>query len=164
MQTELERYKFLVRSYLRARIAKIDAHTLQSADPDADQTQTQLNSQGLGSSGQHQQYQPRLSAHELAYATRRQALLHQHFLGSFLAAFPDRLQHLNDRAGSVGMVDGPDVDAAVFVRLLREDATFRIVRGVEEDLRDLGGKVGDIFIVRWRDARDLVRRGGAELV
>uniref|UniRef100_A0A8H7N9M9 GINS subunit domain-containing protein n=1 Tax=Bionectria ochroleuca TaxID=29856 RepID=A0A8H7N9M9_BIOOC len=27
IQTELERYKFLVRSYLRARIAKIDKHT-----------------------------------------------------------------------------------------------------------------------------------------
>lgn len=163
MQTELERYKFLVRSYLRARLAKLDAHTLHYLQGHSRAVDDGSDSQAVQSSAGGQR-KIRLSPHELAYATHRQALLHAHFLSSFLGVFPPQQQHLNDRAGNVNMVDAPDDESAVFVRLLREDARFAVVRGVESDMKDLGGKVGDIFIVRWRDARDLVKSGGAELV
>ncbi|PNY25217.1 DNA replication complex GINS protein SLD5, partial [Tolypocladium capitatum] len=95
IQTELERYKFLVRSYLR-----IDKHTLHS-----------LSTQDL---------RARLSPVELAYATRHQALLHNHYRPSFLASFPPQLQNLNGTAGNVSMIDAPDLDTAVFVRMLRD--------------------------------------------
>ncbi|KAI1087445.1 GINS complex, Sld5 component [Rostrohypoxylon terebratum] len=141
IQTELERYKYLVRSYLRARIAKIDKHTLHY-----------LSSPLL---------QARLSPPELAYATRHQALLHNHYLSSFLSSFPAPLQNLNDTAGNTSMVDAPDLDMAVFVRLLKD--TLVKGRGTDAD-GEMNGKNGDIVILRWADAKKLVDSGSAEVV
>ncbi|KAL5094557.1 GINS complex subunit [Trichoderma cf. simile WF8] len=141
IQTELERYKFLVRSYLRTRIAKIDKHTLHY-----------LSTEEL---------RQRLSPTELAYATRHQALLHNHYLSSFLSSFPQRLQNLNDTAGNVSMIDSPDLDTAVFVRLLREKDVFG--RGTDSDTI-LPAANGDVLIMRWSSAKALVEDGDAELV
>lgn len=58
------------------------------------------------------------------------------------------------------MVEGPDLDKAVFVRVLRDlgvisvegtDAVFEMRRG-------------DVFVVRWRVVRDAVLRGDAEMI
>ncbi|RKU42660.1 GINS complex subunit [Coniochaeta pulveracea] len=141
IQTELERYRYLVRSYLRARIAKIDKHTLHYLSTDA--------------------LRSRLSELELAYATRHQALLHNHYLSSFLASFPAGLQNLNDSSGNINMVDTPDLDTAVFVRLLRD--TVVQGRGVHKD-DEMEGTDGSILILRWSDAKGLCERGDAELV
>ena len=98
---------------------------------------------------------------ELAYATRHQAMLHNHYLSSFLSSFPAQLQNLNDTAGNMSMVDGPDVDAAVFVRLLRP----RDVRGRGTDAdTTLFAAAGDVLILRWSSAKVLVDEGHAELV
>ncbi|KAK3943614.1 DNA replication complex GINS protein SLD5 [Diplogelasinospora grovesii] len=141
IQTELERYKYLVRSYLRARIAKIDRHTLHYLSTD--------------------ELRSRLSEMELAYATRHQALLHNHYLSSFLSSFPPALQNLNDTAGNISMIDPPDLESAVFIRLLRD--TLVEGRGVDAD-GAMDGKESDIVILRWSDAKPLVEEGSAELV
>ncbi|KAK0734282.1 hypothetical protein B0T26DRAFT_746211 [Lasiosphaeria miniovina] len=141
LQTELERFKYLVRSYLRARIAKIDRHTLHYLSTD--------------------DLRSRLSEMELAYATRHQALLHNHYLASFLSSFPPALQNLNDTAGNVTMIDAPDLDSAVFVRLLRDTAVE--ARDVDVD-SSTGGQENAIYILRWSDAKPLVDAGSAELV
>lgn len=103
----------------------------------------------------------RLSEVELAYATTRQTRLHQHYLSSFLAEFPPQLQNLNDTAGNLTMIDSPDLDSAVFVRLLRD--TLIESRGVDND-GAIDGKESQIFILRWSDAKPLVERGSAELI
>ncbi|KAM0424705.1 hypothetical protein ACHAPT_010014 [Fusarium lateritium] len=141
IQTELERYKFLVRSYLRARIAKIDKHTLHY-----------LSSQEL---------REKLSPTEVAYATRHQALLHNHYLSSFLASFPQQLQNLNDTAGNISMIDSPDLDTAVFIRMLRDGGVHG--EGTDADVT-LPAENGDILILRWSSAKRLVEAGDAELV
>ncbi|KAH8905029.1 GINS complex, Sld5 component [Coniochaeta sp. PMI_546] len=141
IQTELERYRYLVRSYLRARIAKIDKYTLHYLSTDA--------------------LRSRLSELELAYATRHQALLHNHYLSSFLASFPAPLQNLNDASANINMIDSPDLDSAVFVRLLRD--TMVESRGIDAD-GALEGRDGSILILRWSDAKPLVEKGDAELV
>ncbi|OAA82430.1 DNA replication complex GINS protein sld5 [Akanthomyces lecanii RCEF 1005] len=141
LQTELERYKFLVRSYLRARIAKIDKHTLHY-----------LSTEEL---------RGRLSSTELAYATRHQALLHNHYLSSFLASFPEKLQNLNDTAGNISMIDSPDMDTAVFVRMLRDRDVYG--RGTDRD-NTLPTSNGDVLILRWSSAKQLVLDMDAELV
>ncbi|KAI0526070.1 hypothetical protein F5B22DRAFT_642226 [Xylaria bambusicola] len=141
IQTELERFKYLVRSYLRARIAKIDKHTLHY-----------LSSTDL---------RARLSETEQAYATRHQALLHNHYLSSFLSAFPPALQNLNDTAGNISMIDAPDLDTAVFIRLLKDT----LVEGHGTDMDgSLNGKNGDVVILRWSDAKSLVESGHAEVI
>ena len=59
------------------------------------------------------------------------------------------------------MIDKPDTDAGVFLRLLRP--TVVKGKGVEADgLFD--GKAGDILILRWSDASDIVSAGDAEVV
>ncbi|KAK1600293.1 uncharacterized protein LY79DRAFT_533163 [Colletotrichum navitas] len=141
IQTELERFKFIVRSYLRARIAKIDKHALHY-----------LSSAAL---------RARLSETELAYATRHQALLHNHYLSSFLSSFPPQLQNLNDTAGNISMIDGPDLDTAVFIRLLRDVDVEG--KGTDSD-GSLPGRAGDILILRWSSAKPVVDAGNAELV
>ena len=103
----------------------------------------------------------RLSEIELAYATRHQALLHNHYLSSFLASFPARLQNLNDNSANINMIDSPDLDTAVFVRLLR-DAMVES-KGIDADDTS-EAKDGSIIILRWSDAKPLVDRGDAELV
>ncbi|CAJ2513400.1 Uu.00g015190.m01.CDS01 [Anthostomella pinea] len=141
IQTELERFKYLVRSYLRARIAKIDKHTLHY-----------LSSPAL---------RARLSETEQAYATRHQALLHNHYLSSFLSSFPQSLQNLNDQAGNISMIDTPDLETAVFIRLLTD--TLVEGRGTDSD-GGMDGKIGDIVILRWSDAKPLVDSGRAEVI
>ncbi|KAI0009117.1 GINS complex, Sld5 component [Xylariaceae sp. FL0662B] len=141
IQTELERFKYLVRSYLRARIAKIDKHTLHY-----------LSTPEL---------RARLSPTEQAYATRHQALLHNHYLSSFLSSFPPALQNLNDTAGNISMIDMPDLDTAVFIRLLKD--TLVQGRGTDAD-GEMNGKNGDIVILRWSDAKPLVDSGLAEVI
>ncbi|KAH8170219.1 GINS complex protein [Sarocladium implicatum] len=141
IQTELERFKFLVRSFLRARIAKIDKHALHY-----------LSSADLRS---------RLSSTELAYATRHQALLHNHYLSSFLGSLPQGLQNLNDTAGNVSMIDAPEMETAVFVRMLKDKDVFG--RGTDAD-NTLPSSVGDVLIMRWSSAKELVDDGIAELV
>lgn len=103
----------------------------------------------------------RLSETELAYATRHQAMLHNHYLSSFLSSFPPNLQNLNDTAGNISMIDTPDLDTAVFIRLLRDCLVQG--RGIDED-GSMNGKNGDILILRWSDAKPLVDAGDAELV
>ncbi|KAK0381578.1 hypothetical protein CLIM01_01054 [Colletotrichum limetticola] len=150
IQTELERFKFLVRSFLRARIAKvpnlrcsptIDKHALHY-----------LSSPAL---------RARLSETELAYATRHQALLHNHYLSSFLSSFPPNLQNLNDTAGNISMIDGPDLDTAVFIRMLRDTEVEG--KGTDADGSVLA-ETGDILILRWSSAKPVVDDGNAELV
>ena len=142
IQTELERYRYLVRSYLRARIAKIDRHALHYLSTDA--------------------LRARLSEMELAYATRHQALLHNHYLSSFLSSFPPNLQNLNDTAAGVTMIETPDLESAVFIRVLR-DGVLVAARGVDAD-DDARMRESDILILRWSDAKPLVDAGSAELV
>ncbi|GFP53866.1 DNA replication complex GINS protein SLD5 [Trichoderma asperellum] len=89
------------------------------------------------------------------------ALLHNHYLSSFLSSFPQRLQNLNDTAGNVSMIDSPDLDTAVFIRLLRDKDVFG--RGTDVDTI-LPAASGDILILRWSSAKDLVENGEAELV
>jgi GINS complex subunit 4 len=141
IQTELERYRYLVRSYLRARLAKLDRHALHYLSTDA--------------------LRSRLSDTELAYATRHQALLHDHYLSSFLSSFPANLQNLNDSAAGISMIETPDLESAVFIRLLKD--TVVEGRGVDAD-GAMDGRESDIVILRWSDAKPLVEAGSAELV
>jgi GINS complex subunit 4 len=148
IQTEVERWKFLIRSYLRARIAKIDKHALYY-----------LSTPTL---------QERMSEMEVAYATRHQQLLHNHYLSSFLGSFPIQLQNLNDTAGGISMIGGPDEEGAVFVRGLgaRGGGDEGVV--VHGRSTDADGEVevarGEVVVARWADVREHVERGEMELV
>ncbi|KAK8183604.1 uncharacterized protein BKA78DRAFT_273698 [Phyllosticta capitalensis] len=141
-QTELERFKFLVRSFLRARIAKIDKYALHTLSTPA--------------------VLSRLSLPERQYLSQHQALLSSHYAASFLAQFPEKLQRLDDNAGGVSMIDAPDADAAVFCRVLR-DCGVVAVGGVDEET-EVDMNRGDVLVVRWSVVRERVLAGDVELI
>jgi GINS complex subunit 4 len=148
IQTEVERWKFLIRSLLRARIAKIDKHTLHY-----------LSTPEL---------QARLSEMEVAYATRHQQLLHQHYLSSFLGSFPQNLQNLNDTAGGISMISGPDEEGGVLVRGLGSrdfpgDAVPVQAGGRDADVQ-VDVERGEVVVARWSDVKEFVEKAEMELV
>ncbi|KAI9788139.1 MAG: GINS complex subunit [Peltula sp. TS41687] len=147
IQTELERFKFLVRSLLRARIAKIDKHPLHI-----------LSSPEL---------KARLSPSELRYLTQHQTLLHTHYLSSFLSNFPEQLRRLDDTAGGISMIERPDLDTVVFVRVLRDvDLARTEGGGGGGDLSGEGGRLGrgEVCVVRYSLVREAVLRADVELI
>lgn len=141
IQTELERWKYLMRGFLRSRLAKIDKHILHY-----------LNNPDL---------RARLSPAEISFATRHQALLHDHYLSSFLHSFPPQLRNLDDAAGGISMVDAPDLDTAVFIRALHDCTVHG--RGINVD-DEVEAIKGEVLIARWSDVKPLVLKGDAELV
>lgn len=176
LQTELERWKFLVRSYLRARIAKVrpPSPTLPSSPSPSTlsltvkhlsifsrKTPSDTNARQIDKHTLHYLSTDTLSPTESSYASHHTALLHTHYLTSFLSSLPSQLRNLDDTAGNTSMVDRPDPETAVFVRLLR-DAELR-GKGTDED-SVVKGREGDIFVVRWEGVRGLVEGGVAELV
>lgn len=142
---------------------------------------------------------PLLSPSEVNYAQTHSALLERHYNSSFLASFPAKLQRLDDRAGAgnVGMIEGPDLDKAVFVRCLgprqsndamtnhSEQSVVEVSCGYtqlsagnqDDDSSDsqrqgqrngaeriVRMRRGDIWVVKWREVRDVVARGECELI
>ncbi|GAB7366657.1 hypothetical protein MBLNU230_g8640t1 [Neophaeotheca triangularis] len=146
IQTELERFKFLVRSFLRARIAKID----------------QCPHHYLQTSAASDSIQPLLSPLETQYLNSHQALLSSHYRASFLQHFPTSLQKLDDTAGGISMVDKPDEDTAVFVRVLRDAGKVEVQAEQGVGVAEL--QRGDIWVLRWSAVKDAVTRGDIECV
>ena len=170
LQTELERFKFLVRSFLRARIAKVRAlsyitkRIILSTALQIDKyphhyralslEQTQSATPGISS--------PLLSHLEQQYLQSHQSLLSHHYQSSFLSSFPTALQKLDDTAGGISMVDKPDEDNAVFCRVLRDAGSVEI-RG-ESGVTEVDLKRGDVWVLRWSAVGESVRTGDVELI
>lgn len=67
---------------------------------------------------------------------------------------------MDESQGGVGMVEGPDVERAVFVRGLVDVGEV----GGEGMDRGFELRRWDVVVVRWSAVRDLVVRGDAELI
>ncbi|KAK9374586.1 uncharacterized protein V1513DRAFT_415204 [Lipomyces chichibuensis] len=140
VETEIERVKFLVRGYLRARILKIDKyymHILNNPD-----TQT------------------RLSQSELRYTKRRGNHLKRYYDLRFLSSLPPSLQRLDDTTGGLQMVDAPDLDEVVFIRVLH-DVPSEVDLG-NEDKIEL--RKGNIYVLPYKVIRRYVDNGDVQLV
>jgi GINS complex subunit 4 len=154
IQTELERFKFLVRSFLRARIKKVGTflalcESLQWYTDTHPQIDTHpLHIQSLHTTSLETPF-PLLSPSEYQYLTSHQALLSSHYTSSFLSQFSASLQRLDDTTGGISMIDKPDEDKAVFVRALRDVGEI-FVEGTD---RRFEMKRGDVWVVRWSAVR-----------
>lgn len=161
LQTELERFKFVIRSFLRARISKVGVQAgipRSSAHIDGMQIDKYpLHYRQLLTSDP-----ALLSPLEQQYLTSHQALLSSHYHSSFLSSFPSNLQKLDDTTGGVSMVDRPDEDAAVFARVLR-DAGYVAIYG-QTETGDVELKRGDIWVLRWSAIKAALLRGDVELL
>ncbi|KAI9738761.1 MAG: GINS complex subunit [Cirrosporium novae-zelandiae] len=111
---------------------------------------------------------PLLSPPERTFLTTHQSLLYTLYRDSFLSSLPEALRRLDDKVGGVGMgmIEGPDVDKAVFVRVLRDEGGgYGGVGGEGEGEGVLEGtRRGDVIVRRWREVRGVWGMGGVELV
>ncbi|RPA72450.1 hypothetical protein BJ508DRAFT_419453 [Ascobolus immersus RN42] len=136
LQTEIERIKWLLRVYLRVRIAKLDK--IQSSDLPAD------HQTGLWS---------RMSLEEAAYVKRHVRLLQAHYTRIFLRDFPERLRCMEEqRVGGAEGLEELEGDKAVVCRVRKD------VRGLVDVGDDRGGIrlfEGDLVLLRWRYVREM---------
>lgn len=105
----------------------------------------------------------RLSSSELRYLTQHQSLLHAHYLSSFLSNFPEQLRRLDDTAGGISMIERPDLDTAVFVRVLR-DVDLSRAEGRVDTVEGGHLKRGEVCVIRYSLVRESVLRGEVELI
>lgn len=108
--------------------------------------------------------------------------MNNHYLTSFLRNFPAQLRRLDDTAGGVSMVDEPDLDTAVFCRVVKDvrprdrDQDDWDIRGgsreeEEEEVVVIPGtgarfslRKGDVYVVRYSAVRKYVLGGQVELI
>lgn len=103
-----------------------------------------------------------LSALERQYLQSHQALLDSHYHTSFLSAFPQNLQRMDDSSGGISMVDKPDEDSAVFCRVLRDAGKVSIYN--DNDIGEAELVRGDVWVLRWSAIKAKVERGEVELI
>jgi GINS complex subunit 4 len=158
-QAELERHKFLVRGVVRARLAKLDARAEHYAGL--------LLARPGDRAAEAPPPPPLLSADEERYLHAHAALRARLHAAAFLAQFPAQLRRLDDRAGGAGaaggMVEGPDEDRAVFVRVLRGGGEPVVLPGGDGRAAVMLRK-GDVWVLRWRAVKEGVGRGDLELI
>jgi len=104
----------------------------------------------------------KLAPSEISYLKSHLALLNNHYLSSFLRNFPEQLRRLDDTAGGISMVEEPDMDSAVFCRVVKDvqDAVVRIP-GTETEF-ELAKD--DLYVVRYSAVRQFVVSGDVELI
>ncbi|PWN44736.1 hypothetical protein IE81DRAFT_321057 [Ceraceosorus guamensis] len=149
---DIERARWLLRAYLRCRIAKIEhlaAYLVQK-----------------NSASAHAMSQ--LSPLEQNYAQAFHQLRSSHFQTTVLDALPLHMRSLEDTGagtgagntdGRSGMVDVPDPDAPVFVRCLKDCGMLKILDDESTNMTK-----GSIHLFRWRAVRHLVLSGKVRIL
>ncbi|EGN97452.1 hypothetical protein SERLA73DRAFT_184163 [Serpula lacrymans var. lacrymans S7.3] len=139
-QTEVERVKFIVRSYLRTRLYKIEKYARYI-----------LTNPGVSS---------RISESETAHARRFARLTDQHFFSSVLQSLPDTQQTLDDNPPFVPpIVTEPDKSRPVFVHAIQNCPPVRLPDGTALEMTK-----GHISLTPFSIVEQLIARGEAELV
>ncbi|KAG5360474.1 DNA replication complex GINS protein [Yarrowia sp. B02] len=139
VETELERIKYLIRSYLRVRLLKIDnaMEYYQSSPLD------RMN----------------MSQTERMYLTRHYALLKNLYAHQFMNTFPESLKQMNDSSGSVSMVQEPNMDHPVFVRVVKDTGRKIIIGNDSVKLRK-----GSIVVIKYSIILKYVESGDVEFI
>ncbi|KDR72993.1 hypothetical protein GALMADRAFT_252372 [Galerina marginata CBS 339.88] len=140
VQTEVERVKFIVRSYVRTRLFKIEKYA-RFITTNAD-------------------LQTRLTAAERDHASRHAQITDQHFYLTVLRSLPEKQSHLDDTPLFVPpMITEPDKSRPVFVHALQNCPRLRLPDGATLDMER-----GHISLMPYSIVEQLVARGEVELI
>ncbi|KIL58601.1 hypothetical protein M378DRAFT_86300 [Amanita muscaria Koide BX008] len=141
VQTEIERVKFMVNSYVRTRLFKIEKYA-RYISTNAD-------------------IQTRLTAAERDYALRYAKIADKHLFASVLQSLPESQAHLDDEeiAFMPSMITQPNLSRPVFVHALEDCPPAHLPDGTV-----LNVKKGDITITHYSVVQNFVTRGETELV
>ncbi|KAJ1673915.1 GINS complex subunit [Spiromyces aspiralis] len=140
--TDLERIRYILRSYLRTRLKKIEAHTKYYLENPI--------------------YRDRMSSQELNFAKRHNKLLDSHYQASCLSALPSHLRSIGndgeETPAGISMVSKPNLDSAVFCRVKEEIGDYQF----GDELIYMSKN--SIFITRYAIIRHLLEDGRVELI
>ncbi|KAJ7090563.1 hypothetical protein C8R43DRAFT_908391 [Mycena crocata] len=139
-QTEVERVKFIVRSYVRTRLFKIENYARYIIA--------------------NEEVQTRITAAERDYASRHAHLIDRHFYASVLQSLPESQAGLDDIPNFImpPMITEPERTRAVFAHALKNT----IAKTPEGKIVDLAR--GSLTLVSFAAVADLVASGDVELV
>jgi len=139
-QTEIERVKFVVRSYVRTRLFKIEKYARYIlANP---------------------QVQTKLSEMELKHAQSYAELLTTHFTESILKSLPLQQRSLQENAAFMpSMISAPDLMKPVFVHARKDCAPVVLPDGSTMEMHK-----GQISLTQYHVIEQLLVRGEVELV
>ncbi|KAB8270633.1 GINS DNA replication complex subunit Sld5 [Aspergillus flavus] len=176
LQTDLSRTQYLLRSILRQRLSKLTKNSMhyllrissassQQQHPDSQNNPDQQPEDSIPDLTAVTDPSP-LSTQELGFLRAHQTLLAGHFGASFLSSFPAQLRRLDDNAGGVSMVQGPDGREVVFVRCLAERVGVVVPPGDGVEVETVGTemRMGDVWVVRWEGVRGAWERGEVEVL
>lgn len=140
VQTEMERVKFVVRSYLRTRLYKIEKYAPYLLSTP--------------------EIQPRLSAMELAHAAKYGDLIAAQFHSAVLVNLPESMRGLTDDAPYMpSIITPPDKSVGVFAHTRASCQGMRLPDGTLENWNKGGFK-----LIQYRSIEGALRSGDVELV
>lgn len=145
IETDIERLSYLVRLYIRTRLAKIDSfliYYINETEEHKDRDKSLLSPQ------------------ERDYMHKHFQILTQLYNNSFLKKFPTFLTLLDDNAGGQQMVDTPDMEQPVFIRVLSKEPIV-LSLGNEGELELVNNGV---YVVRYRLIKEFLELGDIVLI
>lgn len=136
-QMEADRLQYMLASYLRGRIKKIEKYVLAIL--------------------KSEQMTERLSDEEFTFAKGYADLLEKSYVNSFLQWIPQMFRDLVTQNSEVDMVEEPDLDAPVFMRVKQNVGAFEInPDGTGEKVYEIDLNEGDILAASYRPFRGLL--------
>ena len=166
MEAELERIKFIIRSFIRCRLSKIDKFSLYLRQ--INETNQDLNP-----------LQNFLSNDEMIYYERHSEILIKLFNNTILKHLPPDMQAINDNSGTVPMVDEPDWNKFVFIKVIGPqnkipDTDPNLIKGnngkwfYEVNIPELQERVeliiDSIYVMRYNVIKNLLMEGKIILI
>ncbi|KAI8328015.1 hypothetical protein BC941DRAFT_445808 [Chlamydoabsidia padenii] len=141
-QTEMERIRYLIKSYLRTRLFKIEKYTLELLrKPD---------------------YADIMSEQEIEYARRYQKLIEVHNHESFLQQLPPTQHKQDEKTGELDMVVSANLEAPVFCRVL--DDIGEIQWPVNNTTETTALEKDGTYIIRYRAIQDYLKEERVQLI
>lgn len=153
VQTEMERAKYVVRSYVRVRLHKVS--TCGEPSPPTANSQVEKYAKHLLTTSSNL-----LSGAERQHAERYSTLIDQHFKSSVLDSLPPWLQGTEDTGNDgTSMVPRPDEKALVLVYCNKDCGEIALENGGSAVLAK-----GTSHIVQWGEVERWVGLGWAEVL
>lgn len=141
--TELARIRFLLRSYLRTRLLKIEQHVMYILD--------------------NTEFKDRLSPKEDSYAQEYFILLGGHFKGAIANHLPDAFASIVKQASAhpnKDMVPTPNFNKHVFCRVMTDQGAIP----VDEQGNTAEFNKDDLFVIRYDPIQRMVQTGAVQLM
>lgn len=139
VESEVERINFLVRSYLRTRLLKIDKFTTFIHNTDDELK--------------------KLNPNEITYMERHFEILADLYNKLFLLKLPESLHSLDDNSGGLNMVTEPNLDLPVFFKV-KGDTNEVISIGQEQ----VELTKNSIYVMRYSSVQHLLKSNDIDLI